>query len=166
MIIITVGIDCSGKSTLIEKLAEELDYIILRGSSFELTAGKTNQELFDTFVGLTDVDNVVFDRFTYCNYCYAPLYDDYSVLTEEQVRFIERELKGEAIVIHLTADTETIKQRFETRGEEYVSVDKIDTIKSSYNEILANADLPVYTYNTSIISTEAIVEDIIDILNN
>ena len=166
MIIITVGIDCSGKSTLIEELAKELNYIILRGSSFELTAGKSNEELFNTFNNIINVDNVIFDRFTYCNYCYAPLYDDYSVLTEEQVRFIERELKGEAIVIHLTADTETIKQRFETRGEEYVSVDKIDTIKSSYNEILANADLPVYTYNTSVISTEAIVEDILEVLNN
>ena len=166
MIVIVTGCDATGKTTLIERLAEELDYIVLRGSSFELTAGKSNEELFGTFNNIINVDNVIFDRFTYCNYVYAPLYDDYSVLTEEQVRFIERELKGSAIVIHLTADTETIKNRFETRGEEYVSVDKIDTIKLGYNKVLAKAELPVYTYNTSVISTESIVEDVLDLLNN
>lgn len=166
MIIITCGCDATGKTTLIEQLSKELNYNIVKGSSFQITGNKTNKELFESFTDLLETDNVIFDRYIYSNYVYAPLYEDYSVLTEEQVRFIERELKGDAIVIYLTASTETIKQRFETRGEEYVSIDEIDKIKLGYEKVLMHSDLPVYTYNTSIISTEEIVEDIMDILNN
>ena len=91
--------------------------------------------------------------------------DEVAVLTEEQVRYIERELKGSAIVVYLTASNETIKQRFETRGEDYVTPDKITSIKLGYEKVLADAELPVYTYITDIIDVESIVEDILDIIN-
>ena len=164
MNIIVCGMDCTGKTSVVERLVEKLNYEVRKGSSFEMVAGKTNDEILNSILDLIYDDNVIFDRFSYCNYTYAPLYNDYAVLTEEQIRYIERELKGSAIIVYLTASNETIKQRFETRGEDYVTPDKITSIKLGYEKVLADAELPVYTYITDIIDVESIVEDILDII--
>lgn len=158
MVIIVTGIDCSGKTTLIEQLSKRMNYEVVRGSSFQLTANKTNDELFKTFLELTKLENVIFDRFSFCNFVYAPLYEDYSQLTIEQIRLIEQNLPKGSRIIYLTADKETIIERFNTRGEEYVSEDKIDAILKGYEEVLENTTLQIDKFNTTYMSTDEIVE--------
>lgn len=165
MNIIIVGCDGTGKTSVVERLQEELGYEVRKGSSFEIVANKTSDEIFDTLSDLIYDENVIFDRFSYCNYVYAPLYNDYSRLTKEHVRFLERELKGCAIVVHLTATNKTILERFAVRGEDYVTADKLTAIKLGYEEILEDCTLPLFTYKTDTITTEQIVEDILDIVN-
>lgn len=158
MTIIVVGCDCTGKTTLIDRISKKFGIEVLRGSSFELTANKTNEELYNTFMNLTTVRNVIFDRFMYCNYVYAPLYEDYSRLTKYQIGLIESQMVNDTVVIHLTADKETIMERFNTRGEEYVTEDKIQTILDSYDEILKDSKLKVIKFNTTELSVDDIME--------
>jgi gluconate kinase len=152
-----IGCDGTGKTTLVNKLSEVTGMPVVRGSSFELTANKNQDELFESFKSLLKYDNVIFDRFIYCNEVYAPLYKDYSCLSDSQRREIEADLPEGSELIYLVAEKETIINRFNTRGEEYVKEDKIETILSSYEESLSKTTIPVSKFNTTHLSTEEIV---------
>ena len=160
MIFIFVGVDAAGKDTLIEEIHKRTDYNVLRGSSFELTHGKNENELFESFMEFTKMDNIILNRYMYCNYVYAPLFDDYAQIRLEDVRFIEKELKGDAMVIHLYADEDVIKQRFKSRGEDYVDKNKIKTIMDSYEKVLKHSQLDVLSFDTGELSVDEIVNEI------
>ena len=157
MNIVVVGCDCTGKSTTIEKLSELTGFEVIKGSSFELTHGKTNEELFNIMVDLAEKDNVIFDRFAHCNNVYAPLYDDYAQLSVEQIREIESHLPEDSIIIHLTASKEVILERFETRGEEYVDEGRVTPILEGYEKVLDEVSVSMFSFDTGIISTEDII---------
>lgn len=166
MIIITEGIDCSGKSTLIEALAKEIGYEVQQGSSFSITANKTEEELFEAFMSFTKLDNIILDRYMYSNLVYAPLYNDYACLSDEHRKFIEREIKGDTLLVYLCADKSTIAQRFKTRGEEYVDESKITAILDGYDAQLGKTSLDFLIYDTSYLETNDIVKSIVGYLEN
>lgn len=153
-----MGCDATGKTTLINALSEKTGMKVMRGSSFELTANKNQEELFESFLELIDYENVIFDRFIYCNEVYGPIYNDYSCLSDSQRRQIELLLEDGSEIIYLTAEKETIIERFRTRGEEYVNEDKIDAILEGYELSLSKTLLPVQRFNTTYLSTEEIIE--------
>lgn len=156
-----VGTDLSGKTTLVNMLSNVLDFEVVKGSSFEL-AKCTNEELFNTFVEFSKLDNTVFDRFLYCNEVYAPMYDDFAMLTYEQRRQIELEFDGNLTIIYLYADDENLEQRFSIRGDDYVTIDKIKYAKTKYDESLIKVEfVPVIRFNTGELSTYEIVEQIL-----
>lgn len=158
---IVVGTDCSGKTSLVGMLSDITEFKIVKGSSFSHSQC-TQDELFEKFLEFTKMDNVVFDRFTFCNEVYAPMYDDFAMLSDEQRRFIERELKGEAIVIYLYADDEVLEQRFNYRGDDYVTLDKLKYAKGKYEESLNKIkDLEVVKFDTGKMTTKEIVEHIL-----
>lgn len=161
MLITLEGCDATGKTTLVNALAKRLDYDVVKGSSFEITGGKNQDELFESFMELTTLDNTILDRYIYSNEVYAPLYSDYACLNDEQRRFIEREVQGATLIIYLSAPVEVIKERFRTRGEDYVDEDKIETILHSYEQSLSKSNLEILRYDTSQLTTDEIVESII-----
>ena len=165
MLLIACGCDTTGKTTLVNALAERLDYDVVKGSSFEITGGKNQEELFEAFMELTALENTILDRYIYSNEVYSPLYNDYSCLNDEQRRFIEREVQGATLIIYLSAPVEVIKERFRTRGEDYVDEDKIETILHNYEESLNKSNLTILRYDTSQSTTEEIVESIIEYIN-
>ncbi|MCL1696416.1 hypothetical protein [Lysinibacillus sp. BPa_S21] len=108
------------------------------------------------------MDSVVFDRFTYCNEVYSLMYDDFAMLSDDQRRFIEQEMKGKAIVIYLYADDEILEQRFNYRGDDYVSLEKLKYAKKKYEEALHKIkDLEVVKFDTGKMTTKEIVEQIL-----
>lgn len=162
--IIVCGVDGAGKTTLINQLQSLLNYDVVKGSSFELSSC-TNEELYNKFNEMTTYDNIIFDRFIYCNEVYAPLYKDFAMLSDDQRREIERKMKDKAIIIYLYADLETLIERINVRGDDYVTVDKLATIMEKYNESLSKVeDLPTFRFNTTDTSTSEIVRFITSLI--
>lgn len=149
MRLMVIGSDCAGKTDFIEEINKELNYIVLKGSSFE-DSQCNNQELFDKFQERAfDDRNIIFDRHMYCNYVYATIYKDYSVLTAEQRRYIEDLMRHDTLVVYIYANTETLIERHSKRGDDYVSNGKFDTIKDHYLEVLQTCTLPMLTIDST-----------------
>ncbi|MCY7933936.1 deoxynucleoside kinase [Bacillus spizizenii] len=161
-LIILEGPDCCFKSTVAAKLSKELKYPIIKGSSFELAASG-NKKLFEHFNKLGDEDNVIIDRFVYSNLVYAKKFKDYSILTEQQLRVIEDKIKSKAKVVYLHADSNVIKERLSERGDEYIEEQDIDPILGLYREVMNNAGLHTYSWDTGQWGSDEIVEDLIQL---
>ncbi|QVN25781.1 deoxynucleoside kinase [Bacillus halotolerans] len=161
-LIILEGPDCCFKSTVAAKLSKELKYPIIKGSSFELAASG-NKKLFEHFNKLADEDNVIIDRFVYSNLVYAKKFKDYSILTEQQLRVIEDKIKSKAKVVYLHADSNVIKERLSERGDEYIEEQDIDPILGLYREVMNNAGLHTYSWDTGQWGSDEIVEDLIQL---
>ncbi|MCY7823255.1 deoxynucleoside kinase [Bacillus spizizenii] len=159
-LIILEGPDCCFKSTVAAKLSKELKYPIIKGSSFELAASG-NKKLFEHFNKLGDEDNVIIDRFVYSNLVYAKKFKDYSILTKQQLRIIEDKIKLKAKVVYLHADSNIIKKRLDERGDEYIEGKDIDSILELYGEVMSNAGLHTYSWDTGQWSSDEIAKDII-----
>ncbi|KDE21708.1 hypothetical protein EF83_22200 [Bacillus subtilis] len=160
--IILEGPDCCFKSTVAAKLSKELKYPIIKGSSFEL-ATSGNEKLFEHFNKLADEDNVIIDRFVYSNLVYAKKFKDYSILTEQQLRFIEDKIKVKAKVVYLHADPSIIKERLSVRGDEYIEGKDIDSILGLYREVMSSAGLHTYSWDTGQWGSDEIVEDLLQL---
>ncbi len=158
---IVVGTDCSGKTSLVDMLSDITEFKVVKGSSFSHSQC-TQDELFEKFLEFTKMDNVVFDRFTYCNEVYAEMYDDFAMLSDEQRRFIEQEMKNKATIIYLYADDEVLENRFNSRGDDYVSLDKLKYAKGKYEKALHKVEhLEVVKFDTGKMTTKEIVEQIL-----
>lgn len=158
---IVVGTDCSGKTSLVEMLSDITEFKVVKGSSFQ-HSNCTQDELFNKFLEFTKMDNVIFDRFTYCNEVYAPMYDDFAMLSDVQRRFIELEMKDKSTIIYLYAEDEVLEKRFNSRGDDYVSLDKLKYAKGKYEEALHKVEhLEVVKFDTGKMTTKQIVEDIL-----
>lgn len=160
--IILEGTDCCYKSTVADKLSKELGYPVIKGSSFEL-AKSGNEKLFEHFNKLTDEDNVIIDRYIYSNLVYAKKFKEYSILTEEQQRIIEGKIRDKAKVIYLHADPKVIKQRLLERGDEYINDRDIEPVLELYREVMSNAGLHTYSWDTGQRDSDDIVEDLIQL---
>lgn len=165
-LLIIEGSDCAGKTSLIKTLSLLLNFKIIKGSSFEHSQC-TNLELFEKFKEMTKEKMVVFDRFIYSNEVYAQLYEDFAILTDEQRREIENEIKEKALVIYLEADIETLTSRMNNRGDDYVTTDRLQGIKDKYEDSLANiGDVKVIRIDTSDLTHEDVVELVWSELHN
>ncbi|MGV7065780.1 AAA family ATPase [Bacillus velezensis] len=161
--IILEGTDCCYKSTVAEKLSKELGYPVIKGSSFEL-AKSGNKKLFEHFNKLAEEDNVIIDRYIYSNLVYARKFKDYSILTEEQQRAIEKKIRDKAKVIYLHADPKVIKQRLQKRGDEYINDRDIEPVLELYREVMSDVGLRTYSWDTEQWSSEEIAEGIIHLI--
>lgn len=158
---IVVGTDCSGKTSLVDMLSDITEFNIVKGSSFQHSKC-TQDELFNKFLEFTKMDNVIFDRFHICNEVYAPMYNDFAMLSDEQRRFIEQEMKDKATIIYLYADDEVLENRFNSRGDDYVSLEKLKYAKGKYEEALHKVEhLEVVKFDTGKMTTKEIVEQIL-----
>lgn len=158
---VVIGTDCSGKTSLVNMLSDITEFKVVKGSSFEHSQC-TQDELFEKFLEFTKMDSVVFDRFHICNEVYAPMYDDFAMLSDEQRRLIEKEMKNKATIIYLYADDEVLEQRFNSRGDDYVSLDKLKYAKCRYEEAIQKVEhLEVIKFDTGKMTTKEIVEHIL-----
>ncbi|NMV98050.1 AAA family ATPase [Bacillus velezensis] len=161
--IILEGTDCCYKSTVADKLSKELGYPVLKGSSFEL-AKSGNEKLFEHFNKLADEDNVIIDRYIYSNLVYARKFKDYSILTKEQQRTIEKKIRDKAKVIYLHADPKVIKQRLLERGDEYINDRDIEPVLELYRAVMSDIGLHTYSWDTEQWSSEEIAKGIIHLI--
>lgn len=166
MLIILEGNECCFKTTVAEKLSKQLNIPVVKGSSFEFSQC-TNEELFERFKELAQLDNVIIDRFIYSNRVYATLYEDYAILSNEQRHYIEDIIRHKSTVYYLFADDEIIKQRISQRGDDYVNLDMVSNINNFYSNIMLDAMVRVNSFDTNEWDSDDIVMGIAgDFKNN
>jgi thymidylate kinase len=158
-LIILEGNEANFKTTVANKLSKLINFPVVKGSTFE-HAQCTNEELFEKFKELSELDNTILDRFIYSNRVYATLYRDFAILTNDQRKEIEERIKGKATLIYLHADDEIIKQRIEQRGDDYVDTDMVSAINNEYIKTINEAGIQRISYNTSEWNSDEIVRDI------
>jgi thymidylate kinase len=159
MLIILEGNECNFKTTVAEKLSKELNLPVVKGSTFEFSKC-TNEELMERFRGLTELDNVIIDRFIYSNRVYATLYEDYAILSDEQRQEIEQLIQHKATVYYLFADDQIIESRIRQRGDDYVVPEMVHKINSEYEIAIIESDLETVGYDTEIWDSDEIVDNI------
>jgi thymidylate kinase len=159
MLIILEGNECNFKTTVAEKLSKELNLPVVKGSTFEFSKC-TNEELMERFRGLTELDNVIIDRFIYSNRVYATLYEDYAILSDEQRQEIEQLIQHKATIYYLFADDQIIESRIKQRGDDYVIPEMVHKINSEYEIAIIESDLETVGYDTEIWSSDEIVDNI------
>jgi thymidylate kinase len=160
MYIILEGNECCFKSTVAEKLSKQLNIPVVKGSSFEFSQC-TNEQLFDRFKELSELDNVIIDRFLYSNKVYATLYKDYAILSDEQRHEIEDRIKHKVTLYYLFADDNIIEDRIKQRGDDYVVPEMVSKINRTYDDVILHARLKTSAFDTSEWTSDDIVEDIV-----
>lgn len=148
MFIIIVGPDGAGKSTLARKISAQTGFEIIKRNKPESEEEK--QQMYQQYCQvIMHRNNVIFDRFAYCEQVYGTVMRDKSVLSDAQVKYLESLLamKG-AIVIHCTDDIDVLWKRCKERGEAYVvDYNKLAQIKYMYDDIFSQEHLiPVVEY--------------------
>lgn len=151
MNIIVVGPDGAGKTTLCRKLEEKFGLTYIKRDKPENEDDKRNM-LKSYMDVVTTTDNFIYDRYIYCEKVYGPIMRDETVVTWEDIAKLEIELlKKQVIIIHCTDSTDSLWERCNTRGEDYVtSWDQLDSIRRSYHRVLQNSMLPVFEYYVGI----------------
>lgn len=161
MLLILEGNECCFKTTVAEKLSQQLNIPVVKGSTFEFSKC-TNEELFERFKQLSELDNVIIDRFIYSNRVYATLYEDYAILTAQQRLEIEQLIKCKATVYYLFADDKIIESRIKQRGDDYVVPEMVGKINNTYDSTMSESKLKVVAFDTNDWSSAEIVIDIVE----
>ncbi len=159
MLIILEGNECCFKTTVAEKLSKKLNIPVVKGSTFEFSRC-TNEELFDRFKSLAELDNVIIDRFIYSNRVYASLYEDFAILNKEQREHIEGLIKHKATLYYLFADDEVIENRIKQRGDEYVVPEMVSKINDTYSDTIMEAGISTVAFDTNDWSSDEIVTEL------
>ena len=157
MLIKVIGCDASGKTTFIKALSKELGYPVVKGSSFSQSEC-TQDELFEKFKQNQELENTILDRDFYCNMCYAPLYKDYAMISDDQFKWLEFIADPKSLLIYLYADTKTLQKRLNERGDDYVKAERIPEILASYENVLSKSKVNYVQFDTSDIDTEEMVK--------
>ena len=132
---------------------------VIKGSTFEQSQCN-NEELFNNFYNLLNGDNeVIIDRFIYSNLVYAYLYNDYSILNDKQIEQLEIMMyERDVVIIYLFADTETLIKRMSVRGDDYVKTNMIPAINEKYEQVMKLSNMQHLNFDTSVYSSNEIVE--------
>lgn len=165
-IIILEGVDCAGKTTFAEKLAERTGYAIVKGSSFEI-AEYGAEKMFAHMMSLLDLNNVIIDRFFYSNLVYGSLYN-YPMMEYSQYLQLREKMNKKALLVYLHAPTTVLRERMEKRGDDMIKADDLRTIKKAYSEALNVLATPkmmlsLDTENSNFNVTTAMVTEFINL---
>jgi len=149
MLIVIEGTDASGKTTLVSEIQKQLNDLFPNNVEFfhkSKPKEMTRRWVLKDYV--TSVENfdwtkkiAVADRWHWGEVTYAPLKrpesssDGYGLLGVAGWRWVELFLSSRgASQVWLYQPLEVIQKRLSTRGDDYVSVDELDSILSQYRK--------------------------------
>lgn len=147
MIVIMLGADGAGKSTLARKICSKIDLKYIKKNKPE-TQEEINNMLQDYLDDITG-ENIIYDRCIYCEYVYGNVMRNGSAVTLEDIATFEEKVKenGGGIIIHCTDETKKLWERCNKRGEDYVtSYKQLDNIRNGYYQLLEHSTLPIIEY--------------------
>ena len=153
MMIIIVGPDCSGKSTLAKQLSAQTGYPIQHRSKPKDQAEKDAMMAMYRDLAVTGAD-VILDRAWYCEMVYGDIMRDKSYISMGQMYELEDLVSnnGGGIVIHCTDETNKLWGRCMERGEEYIQdYETLAAIKHMYEWLMHSMPhtLPVVRYTVN-----------------
>lgn len=133
MIIIVEGVDGVGKTTIAKELSEQLRLFYIKESYIDNEYAKKTR-VVDVLENILLDNNVIYDRTT--------LIDDivYNFLNNKESdlsKYIDviDTLLSHCILVHLELDEDIRKERFDKRGDEYITNDMIEKISENYNKL-------------------------------
>ena len=154
MAIILEGVDCSGKTTFAEKLAEKTGFEIAKGSSFE-TSKLGAAGMYKFMSDLLKRKDVIIDRLYLSNLIYGAKYN-YPMMTRGQYAILSDMTNSFSLVVYLHAPVSVIQYRMLKRGDDMIEIDDIEDILNRYNEALYGEFRPrtVLSIDTSLIDID------------
>ena len=141
-VLIIEGIDCSGKSTFLERLSKKLGRGIVIKNCYKPRDQET-ERIKSQYVRIWDMvlnssfgpaDYIFLDRFYPSQIVYSIKrgHDDFD---DSWYRTFEKALKTSklnVVLVLVTEDEKIIRERFENRGEEYVKPEEITKLQNRY----------------------------------
>lgn len=154
MAIILEGVDCSGKTTFAEKLAEKTGFEIVKGSSFE-TSKLGAAGMYKFMSDLLKRKDIIIDRLYLSNLIYGAKYN-YPMMTRRQYAILSDMTNSFSLVVYLHAPVSVIQYRMLKRGDDMIEIDDIEDILNRYNEALYGEFRPrtVLSIDTSLIDID------------
>ena len=156
MMIIIVGPDGAGKTTLAKQLSEQTGYPIQHRHKPKDQTEKDAMMAMYRDLAVTGAD-IILDRAWYCEMVYGDIMRDKSYISIDQMHELEDLLSnnGGGIVIHCTDETSKLWDRCMERGEEYIQdYETLANIKYMYewlmHSVLHNIPVVRYTINENL----------------
>jgi len=144
-IIIVDGVDCSGKSTLIERISKDKRFrnSLLIKNNFRPSDESTIPKVKDNYEGIKSLiesvpsyEYVIIDRFYMSEMVYGKL-RGYEPFDDDWYRTFEDSLMNatnveQILFIHMCPSINTIYGRFDKRGDEHINREQIEDLWSRY----------------------------------
>lgn len=132
MIVIIEGLDGVGKTTIAKQIEKDYKYEYIHESYTDNVKAKEDRILL-MLARLMEDEKYIYDRTTLIDdFVYSFLNKQQSTLSNYQQIIIE--ILKKCKVIHLELDEKIRKKRFEQRGDEYITSDKIKLIDKQYKQ--------------------------------
>lgn len=147
-LITITGPNGSGKSTIAEKLTSLLNTKYKHFDKVK-TLEEGKKQYFDFLQELNSDDFYILDRFFEGEDIYAPLYRGYKMnyLNEIEHAIVK---DNNFMFAYITADLQTIIDRINIRGEDYVKPEHFGTERQLFDEFIAKQHMPFIIVDTSI----------------
>jgi cytidylate kinase len=133
--VILIGPDCSGKSTVAEYLAQQYGVLPIgnRRINDDMEAALHVLNFVNTSVRKDDAPFVL-DQFMYpVDIVYNKvLRDSESVMTKVEPLIVKHLVEQDVLFLHVDADSKTITERFEQRGDELWDLEQILKVAQAY----------------------------------
>lgn len=147
MIIIIEGLDGVGKTTFCNKFVEEFGWKYVKGS-MPRNFDEKIEVLKRLLEQVSSEENYIYDR--------IPLIDDFvyhflegATTDLEDIFPIIKLVLSKCLIIHLTVDEKVRKQRFDSRGDEYVVNEQMPMIMNNYLQFYSKLECPIILYPLS-----------------
>lgn len=149
--IIVEGPDGAGKTTLIEELLKSYPGAI----SKHFGHIPNPDEYWSIYAEAIEENNnktvVIFDRSWYSDMVYGPVMRNKLEMSPIHARMLDALVvaNGGGMIIYCTAKTDILWKRCKARGETYItSIEQLNAISQTYEDVMDLAKLPVIRYNT------------------
>ena len=156
------GCDCSGKTTICEKLSKKTGYSIKHFDKPKSMLDAKNE--YFNFIKFLD-KSYICDRLHDGEYIYAPLYRGY---TADYLSQFEKKLrKIPYLFVNTTAGLDTLLKRANQRGEDFVKLEDFKKVVDLFDKYLFSQSMPYIRIDTELndseFNTNKILEYMVDI---
>ena len=162
MLVILIGPDKSGKSTIAQELKEAYGWNIYKG--LPVPSDKLALQMKLVLHQLEENGNLICDRFHYPDdLMYAPIVEGHESILESKRDDIEWALnKYRTLLIYVYADENIIDRRYtSTVGDKhhyYMPIEKIPSLIKAYDAFVEVTKLPVLRVDTSYVLKSCILD--------
>ena len=157
MNMIIEGVDKSGKSTFVRLLQSFFDEppVVLKNSrrpkmdsNLEREILKSRYELLASVVEKNPLHRFIFDRFYPTEMAYSLVKRGYDALEDKWYwDFDKRISKTRTALVYVESPILTVKARFKTGKEDYLTAADIEVVNDRYHQFLDKTELDVYYVN-------------------